>query len=42
VLHQIDALVLQEGDRLPATGSTRLEIDVEFLHSLDFFFWVIA
>jgi len=43
MLHQVDASVLQEGDRLPATGSTRLEVDVELLlHSSDFFLRVIA
>lgn len=31
VLVQIDALLLEVGDRLPAARSTRLEIDVDFL-----------
>ena len=35
VLVQIDALLLEVGDRLPAARSTRLEIDVDFfLHRL--------
>jgi hypothetical protein len=35
VLVQIDALVLEVGDRLPAARSTRLEIDIDFfLHRL--------
>ena len=35
VFVQIDAVLLEVGDRLPAAGSTRLEIDVDFfLHRL--------
>jgi hypothetical protein len=34
VLRQIETLLLKVGDRLPAAGSRRLEIDVDFLHRL--------
>jgi len=42
MLHQFDAFVFEEGDRLPTARSTRLDVDVEYLHSFDFFFWAIA
>jgi hypothetical protein len=34
MLLQIDALLLEVGDRLPAGRSTRLEVDVDLLHRL--------
>jgi hypothetical protein len=32
MFYQLDAFVLEEGDRLPTARSTRLEVDVQFFH----------
>ena len=34
VFREIETLLLEVGDRLPAAGSRRLEIDVDFFHRL--------